>query len=138
MAETNWADLSWAPMGAGVIKLAEPHAPADRLHGETVDGVTAWLRVGDQGAIVHHFKGYPRHRCPDHRDAPDCICGGGECADNCEPDCDCHEDGWVSASNASAVVAWQTREGPKIRRVIHREDEGVRWNKAIGEEQSCE
>lgn len=56
--------------------------------GSEVDGRTHWFSSGAVGKVVRFIPGYPRHRCPDHGKAPDCVCGGN---------------GWVPAEKDSAV-----------------------------------
>jgi hypothetical protein len=73
------------------------------------------LRGGDEGNVVRIIAGYPEHACPDHDEAPDCVCGG--------------ETGRVRACAAGPVVAWETREGGTIERCISPEDEGTDWER---------
>ncbi len=64
-----------------------------------------------EGVVVRHGKGYERHRCPNHQEAPDCICGD-------------RDDGRVQAMPDWAVVDW---EGPRGETCIDADEEGTYW-----------
>ena len=76
---------------------------------------TAWMCGGCTGLVTEHHTGYAEHACPNHGEAPECICGD-------------EDDGRVEAMPPWAVVAWHTdHEGKTIQRCISVEDEDREW-----------
>lgn len=110
----------WIAPGAAVRCLWGPgRKPGERVMGEGSPD-TAWLCVGAAGKVVAVSAGYPRHRCPDHAGAPDCVCGDEG------PDA-----GWVPAMESWATVEYETdKPGRAIRRAITRSSEGETWERA--------
>ena len=94
----------------GEFKFGEGHEPDVR-----------WLEGGVVGTVVSFIDGYPRHRCPDHDEYPDCICG---------------DDGIVEAMERCAVVDYPAVDhGHKPRagvvsRCIDLSNEGETWERA--------
>ncbi len=89
--------------------------PGERAYGEGHEPNVVWLVGGAEGTVVSRRRGYPKHRCPDHAQTPDCICGDVN-------------NGWVGAMPDWAVIAWNgDREGTIIRCCIENADEGILW-----------
>lgn len=81
------------------------------------DSEIAWIVGGCTGRVVKHGKGYAAHRCPDHKKAPDCICGNPY-------------DGEIDAMPDWAVIAWESdHEGRTLERCIDLENEGDQWER---------
>lgn len=122
-------DMSWVKIGEKV-RFASPHwsskeplPEGTRVMGEG-DPDTAWLCVGALGTVIKMNPGYARHRCPDHRNEPDCVCGGS----------DYGESGWIEEMPAWATVEYETdKPGRTIKRAIHKADEGKDWTRALRE-----
>lgn len=116
-----WDDTGWLRAGDVLEYLDRPGRPkGERVLGEGAPE-TRWLCVGALGLVVEVKRGYPRHRCPDHVGAPDCVCGDGEVGD---------APGWVPERGPCALVEWETdRPGLTMRRLVHPEDEGEDWRR---------
>lgn len=113
MSARAWDDTSWIKVGARVRYLGDPTGHWHKSdQSDRVD-----LRTGDIGTVDGWTDGYPRHRCPDHREAPDCVCG-----DDAETT---DERGWIDASPKCARVQYQGG----FRAVLYAEDEGTRWER---------
>ncbi len=92
--------------------------PGERASGDGHEPNVIWLVGGAEGIVVSRRKGYPKHHCPDHAQAPDCVCGDVN-------------NGWIGAMPNWAVVAWSgDREGTTTRRCIEGADEGILWEYA--------
>lgn len=104
-----WDDVSWIQVGTKVRFTGSPigewRKPDKSDHKS--------LRPGMTGRVIGFTKGYPPHPCPDHSNAPDCICG---------------ENGTVSANERQGIVAWDA-EGGEYQRLISRDDEGKRFER---------
>ncbi len=91
--------------------------PGERAGGEGHEPNVVWLVGGAEGTVTSHSRGYTEHRCPDHTNAPSCICG--------DPD-----DGRVEAMPDWAVVEWAGEsEGTTISKCIDTADEGDIWER---------
>ena len=86
--------------------------------GVTVAGVTGIRRDNAIGLVIDGGgDGYPEHRCYDHSEAPDCICGD---ADN----------GMVQAMPPWIVVAWETdAAGLFYKACVDLDGEGTDWER---------
>jgi hypothetical protein len=80
-----------------------------------------YLSSDTVGVVISHHDGYPRHRCPDHSDAPDCVCG----------DYDGDEDrGWIRENPPWGVAEFDSEDGRgKVSRVADAENEGRTWER---------
>lgn len=73
------------------------------------------LAADAKGVVVKILPPEPAHRCPNHDELPDCVCGGD------------FDDATIPGKTASAVVVWSLSDGTVIRRLIWPKDEDERW-----------
>jgi len=107
-----WNDLGWIALGDEVICCEAPEGEKIRGWGRPAQ----WLRGGATGRIIEApRKGYPAHRCPDHEEFPDCVCG---------------DEGTIGEQPAWAVVDWDLDGGGTHHCAIRRDEEGTLWKRA--------
>jgi hypothetical protein len=89
--------------------------PGEAKFGMGYDPDVRWLMGGAIGVVVKQYRGFPAHRCPNHKEYPDCICG--------------EESGIAQAMSPAAAVEYQADPHGVIDWVIHIEDEGETWER---------
>jgi len=105
------------PLGTRVRFIGR--APGERFMGIGHPGHEHWLCGGVEAEVEHGGDGYPRHRCPDHEDCPDCVCGD-------------YSDGWISEMLPWRVAKYPCECGEEvIGRAIDAEGEGISWERVI-------
>ena len=115
------------PIGTRVRFIGREHG--ERAFGIGKPGREHWLLGGAEADVVEGGDGYPRHRCPDHSDFPDCVCGG-------------EDDGRIERHPPWRVAEYPCACGESvIGRAIDLEGEGISWeivpDAALQEAQNC-
>lgn len=116
---TTDCDYQGAWEGKSPIRIGDRIRFIGRPDGERALGLgaepnTRWLRGGDSGQVTEIICGYPPHRCPDHEEFPNCVCG---------------EDGTADGTDPAPVVAYESQDGGTVPRCISPEDEDKTWKR---------
>lgn len=117
MTANTRASVGLPEIGMRVRFIGRP--PGKRAFGIGHPGHEHWLLGGAEGPIEPGGTGYPRHRCPDHSEAPDCVCG--DCGDS---------PGWIDQMDPWVVVQYRCACGETtIGRCCSLPDEGTLWER---------
>lgn len=90
-------------------------APGVRAFGIGKPGHVHYLLGAAEAVLKAGGDGYPRHRCPDHGDAPECVCGD-------------LDDGWIDEHLPWLVAEYPCACGAELLgRTVDVEGEGISW-----------
>ncbi len=93
--------------------------PGVRAFGIGMPGHVHWLLGGAEAVVEPGGEGYLLHRCPDHSEAPDCVCG--DCGDS---------PGWINEMPPWVVAEYPCACGEStVGRCCSLDEEGISWER---------